>query len=101
MNSTIRLFSIIAFLEGISYVLLLFIAMPLKYLLHWPVAVQLVGWGHGILFIAYVFSLLFCWISNRWSFLRVVGYFIASLLPLVPFYVERSLKKEYQLQEKM
>ena len=95
MNSAVRLFSTIALIEGISYVLLLGIAMPLKYFLDMPLAVKVVGWAHGVLFMVYVVLLLICWIRYQWNFGRVVWYFIASLLPFLPFYVERSLKKEY------
>jgi integral membrane protein len=95
MNSTVKTFTTIALLEGISYVVLLGIAMPLKYFFEMPMAVKFVGWAHGVLFVAYVTFLLLCWIKYKWSFTRVVFYFIASLLPFLPFWVERNLKKEY------
>lgn len=47
-------FLTVAFVEGLSYLALLFIAMPLKYLADMPLAVRVVGMAHGILFIAYV-----------------------------------------------
>lgn len=95
--STVRAFTSIAFFEGISYVLLLGIAMPLKYLLNMPLLVTVVGWAHGVLFMAYAAALVICWYQYKWSFGRVVFYFIASLLPLLPFFVERKLKREYNL----
>ena len=82
-------------LEGISYVVLLGIAMPLKYFFEMPMAVKFVGWAHGVLFVAYVAFLLLCWTKYKWSFQRVVFYFVASLLPFLPFWVERNLKREY------
>ena len=91
----IKTFTRIATLEGVSYLLLLGIAMPLKYLFAWPWAVKVVGWAHGILFVLYGVQLLTCWIAYQWSFKRVVFYFVASLLPIVPFIVERKLKEEY------
>jgi integral membrane protein len=96
MITTVKTFSLIALIEGISYIVLLGIAMPLKYFFDFPLAVKIVGWAHGVLFIAYVFLLIACWIRYGWAFLRVVWYFVASLLPFLPFIVERSLKKEYQ-----
>jgi integral membrane protein len=45
----------------------------------------------------YAFYLVLCWKEYAWSFSRVVGYFIASLLPIVPFVVERRLKAEYAM----
>jgi integral membrane protein len=97
MHSTIKTFSTIALVEGISYIILLGIAMPLKYFMDMPLAVKYVGWAHGILFMAYMVLLFICWIKYQWSFKRVVFYFIASLLPFVPFWVERDLRKEYQV----
>jgi integral membrane protein len=97
MNQPVRLFAIIAFWEGISYILLLGIAMPLKYYFEYPMAVKVVGWAHGVLFMAYVIMLILCWTKYKWRFTRVALYFIASLLPFLPFTVERKLKQEYQL----
>lgn len=95
MNIVVKRFSRIAFCEGISYLVLLCIAMPLKYVWHWPLAVQVVGWAHGLLFIAYGISLLVCWIRLQWNFGRVAYYMTAALLPILPFLVERQLQKEY------
>jgi integral membrane protein len=95
MHKKIKTFATVALLEGISYLLLLCIAMPLKYLFDFPQAVQVVGWAHGILFMLYCIMLLICWIAYRWTFKRVVWYFVAALLPIVPFFVERKLKREY------
>jgi integral membrane protein len=95
MSSLVNIFRIVALIEGISYIVLLGIAMPLKYYFDSPLAVKMVGWAHGVLFMAYLLFLLVCWIKYKWSFLRVVSYFFASLLPFLPFLVERNLKKEY------
>jgi integral membrane protein len=95
MNQKVRTFATIAFVEGISYVLLLGIAMPLKYYFEFPLAVKVAGWAHGILFMLYSLHLVICWVEYKWSFGRVVWYFIASLLPIVPFIVEGKLRKEY------
>lgn len=96
-HKKIKTFATIALLEGISYVLLLGVAMPLKYIFDFPEAVTVVGWAHGVLFMLYALWLVLCWKEYTWSFSRVVGYFIASLLPIIPFVVERRLKKEYAL----
>ena len=96
MSSPIDTFRKVAFLEGVSYIILLAIAMPLKYFLDSPGAVKVVGWAHGVLFMAYAVLLLICWVKYKWDFTRVVFFFIASLLPFVPFYVERSLRKSAQ-----
>jgi integral membrane protein len=95
MNPKVKTFATVALIEGISYVVLLGIAMPLKYYFELPLAVKVVGWAHGILFMLYMLFLLLCWIEYKWSFGRVVFYFIAALLPIVPFFVERKLMREY------
>ncbi len=95
MNQSIKIFTRVAFLEGLSYLLLLFIAMPLKYFFHQPLAVKYVGWAHGVLFVAYAALLLMCGIQHKWSLKRMAFYFLASLLPFLPFFVERKLKQEY------
>lgn len=90
-------FCAIALLEGISYILLLGIATPLKYFTELPWAVPLAlyaGWAHGLLFILYALFLVLCWVKYRWSFGRAVLVFLASLLPVAPFIVEKKLKKE-------
>ncbi len=85
----------ISFLEGVSFLLLLLIAMPLKYLADLPTMVKYVGWGHGVLFMLYVVYLLLATIKFKWKFQRLVMYFIAAFLPIAPFLVEKQLKKEY------
>lgn len=54
MKKTFHWFRRIAIAEGISFVVLLFIAMPLKYLAHIPIAVTICGGLHGVLFISFV-----------------------------------------------
>jgi integral membrane protein len=95
MNQKVKSFATVAMIEGISYVLLLGIAMPLKYFFEFPLAVKIVGWAHGILFMLYMILLLLCWIEYKWSLWRVIFYFIAALLPIVPFFIERNLRREY------
>ncbi|WP_293300127.1 DUF3817 domain-containing protein [Pedobacter sp. UBA4863] len=92
--SSLNLFRKVALAEGISYIVLLFIAMPLKYWADMPLAVKYVGWAHGLLFVLYIACLVMAWQERKWSFGRVIVLFIASLLPFVPFYVEKKLKEE-------
>ena len=94
LNTPLRRFRTIALIEGISYLVLLFIAMPLKYWAGMPLAVKYTGWIHGLLFVLYAFLLLQVWIKYKWSFGKATGIFIASLIPFAPFYVENKLKKE-------
>lgn len=95
--SSLNLFRKVALAEGISYIVLLFIAMPLKYWAGMPLAVKYVGWAHGLLFVLYIAFLVMAWQERKWSFGKVVILFVASLLPFVPFYVEKKLKEEEQV----
>ncbi len=87
-------FRYIALAEGISYLFLLFIAMPLKYFAQIPEFVKYGGWVHGLLFVIYIIVLLQVWVKYKWSFWKVTLIFIASLLPFAAIYVEIKLKKE-------
>jgi integral membrane protein len=98
MHHKIQAFAIVALIEGISYLVLLGIAMPLKYFFDFPYAVTVVGWAHGVLFMLYVALLMLCWFQYKWSFVRVFKYFIASLLPVLPFIIEHKLRQEYSLK---
>ncbi len=90
-------FRAIALLEGLSFVLLLFIAMPLKYLAGMPLGVKLVGWAHGMLFVLYLLLLSEVAVAHRWSLVRVVGAFLASLLPFGTFVLDARLRREEQV----
>ena len=84
-----------ALIEGISYLILLFVAMPLKYFFSIPNAVKYFGWIHGILFLIFFVSLLLASIKYRWSLIRIAIYLLGSVLPIVPFIIDKKLEKEY------
>ena len=94
MNSPLSRLRIIGFLEGISYLVLLGVAMPLKYLAGLPIAVKYTGWLHGLLFVMFGAALINVWVARKWSFPKVLIAFIASLLPFGTFVLDRQLKKE-------
>jgi len=93
-NTTIGRFRLIGITEGISYLLLLGIAMPLKYLAGMPLAVKYTGWVHGLLFILYVAALIHVAFDKRWPLTRVVLAFAASLVPFGTFLLDDRLRKE-------
>ncbi len=81
---------IIAFLEGCSYLLLGF-TMILKYKFSMPQPNYIVGLAHGILFVLYVGLLIqVSWI-HRWGLLKVMGAFLASLIPFGTFWADKVL----------
>jgi integral membrane protein len=85
-------FRIVAFWEGISYLLLLFVAMPLKYGLGIDMAVRIVGMAHGVLFLAYVATLALA--ARRLGARRTLIAFIMSLVPGGTFWLEARLRKD-------
>ena len=78
--------------EAVSFLVLVLIAMPLKYWWQLPEAVKFFGWIHGILFVVFCMALLRVWIVARWGFGRVVLVFVAALLPFGPFLIDRRVK---------
>jgi integral membrane protein len=94
MRTAIGRLRVIGLLEGTSFLILLGIAMPLKYLLGLPLAVKLVGWVHGLLFVLFCVVLALAARSARWPLLRVGGVFVAALLPFGPFLIDGRLKRE-------
>ncbi len=91
----LQTFRITAILEGISYLLLFGVGMPLKYLAHIKEPNVYIGYAHGFLFIAYVVLAVIITMEKRWGLKRFIILFIASLLPFGTFYVEKKyLRKE-------
>lgn len=82
---------LVGYLEGISFLVLLLIAMPLKYLAGQPAAVRMVGMAHGVLFVLYVFLLIQNTIEHSWSWRKAMLGFAASLVPLGTFWADRRL----------
>jgi len=92
----LKIFRKIAFWEGISYLLLLGVAMPLKYYAGMPKAVSVVGMAHGILFLLYLLFLYLVWHDRDWKLSRVSIAFIASLLPFGTMVFDKSIKREIE-----
>lgn len=82
---------VVGFLEGWSFLVLLLIAMPLKYLAGQPLAVRYVGMAHGLLFVLYVLLVLQNALENRWSWRKTALALLASLVPLGTFWADRKL----------
>ena len=92
----INIYRLTAFLEGVSYILLLFIAVPIKYLLNEALYVKILGMPHGILFILYILFSIIAKIKYNWNFRKFLVISIASLVPFGTFYIDKKyLKKLY------
>jgi integral membrane protein len=84
---------ITGFAEAVSWLLLLFVAMPLKYIWHNPLPVKYVGWAHGLLFIAYIVQLLSVGADKRWPIKKTAPGFLAAFLPFGTLVFDKQLKK--------
>jgi integral membrane protein len=90
---SVRYLRIIAWIEGVSYLVLLGIAMPLKYLADEPGAVRITGMIHGVLFVLFCAALTLVWQRRRWSILRSSLIFASSLVPCATFFMDRHLAR--------
>ncbi|MBS9463715.1 DUF3817 domain-containing protein [Flagellimonas sp. 389] len=89
----LKAFRITAILEGISFLLLFGLTMPLKYWAGMLEPNKVVGYAHGFLFIAYVvIALVFCW-ERKWGIRKFSILFVASLLPFGTFYADKKYLK--------
>jgi integral membrane protein len=84
----------VGMMEGVSFLVLLGVAMPLKYVWGYPLAVKWVGWAHGVLFVLFCLALLGAMRHARWPVTRGMQLFIAALVPFGPFLVDRGLRAE-------
>jgi integral membrane protein len=90
LESQVKIFKWISIFEGISFLVLLLIAMPLKYIWEAPEMVRIVGMAHGLLFVAYIFGALLLFKPLQWKTKTLLIVCLSSVLPLGPFYVEKK-----------
>ena len=88
-----KIFKVVATLEGISLLILFFIAMPLKYVWGMPQYIYSTGMAHGVLFIGYVFLALLIKEQQQWSVKETLIVLVASVVPLGTFYIEKKYVK--------
>lgn len=81
----VRIFRLIALVEGVSTVLLFLVAMPLKYFADWPHLVPPVGMAHGVVWIVYTLAIPVCLWGKGFSILELGRTFLAGLVPLGTF----------------
>ena len=83
-------FRIIAFLEGVSYILLMSVGLYFKYQLGDPSYVKLLGMPHGILFVAYLVFALLLKENEKWNKTELFIVLICSILPFGTFYIDQK-----------
>lgn len=92
--TALRQLRLVALLEGTSFVVLLFIAMPLKYLAGLPLAVRIVGTVHGVLFLVFFVVLYRAGRERGWPPRRWLIAFVSSIVPFGTFVFDPSLRRE-------
>lgn len=94
MKKTFSWFRKVAFAEGVSFLVLLFVAMPLKYFADMPLAVTVVGGLHGVLFVAFAVLAREVKSDYKKDFKWLMRAGLASILPLGTFVMDKQWKKE-------
>ncbi|NNB99647.1 DUF3817 domain-containing protein [Corallococcus exiguus] len=94
LKTALGRFRAVAFWEGLSFLVLLLIAMPLKYALNMPLGVRVVGMAHGVLFMAYLYTLMMAVIEYRWGVKRIAVAVMASIVPGGTFWLDAQLRGE-------
>lgn len=83
-------FRVVSFLEGTSYILLLFVAVPVKYWMNDPQYVKLLGMPHGLLFVGYLVLAFLLKSEMKWSIREFGVILLASILPFGTFYIDKK-----------
>jgi integral membrane protein len=92
--SQITVFRMIALAEGVSFLTLLSIAMPMKYFMGMPEVVRIVGSIHGVLFVLYVGLLAMLHFRQRWSYTFSLYALLASVIPFGTFMLDKQLREK-------
>lgn len=92
-KNAVHILRVAGLVEAVSYMLLVGIAMPLKYIWGMPKAVSVVGMIHGVLFIIFCAALARAHFAAQWPVGRSALLFVASLLPFGPFVLDSRLKQ--------
>ena len=83
-------FRVVSFLEGTSYLLLLFVAVPIKYWMNDPQYVKLLGMPHGLLFVTYLVIAFLIKSELKWKNKTLGVVMLASVIPFGTFYVDKK-----------
>jgi integral membrane protein len=90
LKTSIGRFRILAFTEGLSFIFILFITMPLKYMLNIPEPNMVIGMAHGILFLLYILAVIDLKIRKEWTIGLTFKSLLASIVPFGTFYMENK-----------
>lgn len=85
---------IIGFIEGISFLLILFVTMPLKYFYSMGEPNKVIGMVHGLLFVLYIYAVMQASFDKKWSFKKSFIAIIASIIPFGTFWADKKYFRE-------
>lgn len=85
----LRFFRALSLLEGVSFLLILFVTMPLKYVFDYPQANKVIGMIHGVLFIAYVVMVFMLKPEQKWSIKNTGIILLCAIIPFGTFWMDK------------
>ncbi|MCC9074222.1 DUF3817 domain-containing protein [Flavobacterium sp. F-65] len=92
LKTNIGRLRLIAMLEGISLLILVFIAVPLKYFFNYPDGSKIMGTIHGFLFVLFIINTLSIGVEQKWQFKTTIWkVLLASIIPFGTFYIDRKI----------
>jgi integral membrane protein len=94
VNTPLGRYRVMAYVVGVGLLVLVFVAMPLKYLAHSDGAVKLVGPLHGFLYVVYLLVAADLAVKRRWGLGRTALVLLAGTVPFLSFVVERRISRE-------
>jgi integral membrane protein len=87
-------FRLISYLEGISYLLILFVTMPLKYIFESPEPNKVIGMAHGVLFLLYIVFAIVVKFEKQWNTKTLMIVLVCSIIPFGTFWMDRKYLKK-------
>lgn len=94
LRSTIARLRLTGYLEGVSLLLLVGIAVPIKYMGDNPLLVKILGPIHGICFLLYCYFLLQCVLESKWKFSEMAKVFVVAFIPLGFLFIRKLLRRK-------
>jgi len=98
LSNTLGRLRLTGIIEGLSFIILLVVAMPLKYVWGKPEMVRIVGMAHGVLFVLYIFLTVVAKFQYPWTWKRIMILWIASVVPFGTFYADYKMLRHERVQ---
>ena len=96
LSTNVGRLRIIGFLEGVSLLVLIFVAVPIKYFVHDPAIVKAMGPIHGALFLLFIVNAVSVAVEQKWQFKTTSKVLLACIVPFGTFYIDRKILRNVQ-----